>query len=275
MPTDGEHPIELRAWAVRLVLDLKNEAGSLSEACQRIGAQFHVDSETLCGWVTEAQRDAEVQGPHTTTAVKSELPNPNLIESTNIPPSSAPNHRRWRTVSADLRAVIIAAIAAGATAVVGVAHIPWLALLLASTGVAAVAGCVTRAIEETKLVAKVRWLQVSVALSLLFPAGAWAYHDWWDPATHIVPTYPLVVNGDEVHVVALYGEAGGEPQIIATGPGGQNGLIGGQTYNFECTTVGRDGAVWLRYHRFGQVWWAQRAALHVPAGTPAPQIPHC
>lgn len=135
--------------------------------------------------------------------------------------------------------------------------------------------CVTHALEERKLIRKNRWWRHALVVSLLLPVGAFSYHRWFDPAVHIVPTYSMTVNGSEASFMYLYGEAGGEPRILATGYLEQNGLIGGQTYQFECVTIGRDGAQWLRYHRFGQVWWAPRSELHVPSGTQAARIPNC
>jgi hypothetical protein len=53
------------------------------------------------------------------------------------------------------------------------------------------------------------------------------------------------------------------------------GLIGGQSYGFDCWTIGRDGNEWLRYERFGQSWWALRFMLHPPYGESEPPLPHC
>jgi transposase len=48
----------LRERVVRLVLDVAEDAGSISKACRRIGDQLGVNSDTLRGWVKQAQVDA-------------------------------------------------------------------------------------------------------------------------------------------------------------------------------------------------------------------------
>lgn len=110
---------------------------------------------------------------------------------------------------------------------------------------------------------------------LLVVAGAFSYHKFWDSATHGSRTYQFVVNGNELDVIPLYGEAAGPPQLLATGAAGQNGLIGGQSYSFDCWVIGRDGGEWLRYERFAQAWWAPRKDLHPPFGESEPPVPHC
>ncbi len=182
---------------------------------------------------------------------------------------------RWVRVRRDLAVVAVAAVAAGVSSAAGVASIPWLWLLLVGAALAALGVCVTEAIQAGQPAVRITWWQRSLVVALLLPLGAFAYHLWFDPAAHTPRTYQFVVNGGNAQFIYLYGEAGGEPQKIETGFAAQNGLIGGQTQEFECWVIGRDGAEWLRYRRFGRVWWAPRAKLHPPAGIQQPSVPHC
>jgi transposase len=58
MSAPRKYPEELRERAVRLVLDVAREAGSVSRACRRIGEQLGINADTLRGWVKRAQIDA-------------------------------------------------------------------------------------------------------------------------------------------------------------------------------------------------------------------------
>jgi hypothetical protein len=184
----------------------------------------------------------------------------------------------------DLAVGVVAAALAGVTGLVGFTHLPWYALLFLSVTVGAAAFTITKAIESGKDAQKesekdaqksLQWWSISTVILLVAVSGAFAYHKLWDPATHGHGTYEFVANGTEVDVIPLYGEAGGPEQLLATGAAGQNGLVGGQSYQFDCWTVGLDGQEWLRYERFGQSWWAPRKYLHPPFGESEPPVPHC
>lgn len=180
----------------------------------------------------------------------------------------------WRARAGEIGAAVVAATAAGASEMVGLAHLPWLALLLLALGVGVIAWIMTRAIQEASERAYWWWLGSTVVL-VIFIAGTFAYHKMIDPATRPHRTYAFVVNGGEANVIPLFGEAGGPMQALATGTADQNGLIGGQTYGFDCWTIGRNGAEWLRYERFNRSWWAPRKYLHPPFGELEPPLPHC
>jgi hypothetical protein len=198
-------------------------------------------------------------------------------------PGPAPKEKRRPRIRAsalkpirlELPAAIIAIVVAGISGAAGVANIPWLWILLMSAEFAAIAVCVTHAMTVRTLAAKVAWWKASLIVSLVLPLGAFVYHEGFDPAERVPRTYQFVVNGDETEVVGLFGEAGGEPQLIQTGAAGENGLIGGQAYEFDCWTIGRDGSEWLRYQRFGRTWWAPRSTLHPPTGVRQREVPHC
>ena len=52
---------------MRLVLDVEEEAGSVTGACRRVGEQLGINADTLRGWVKQAQIDAGVR-PGVTTS---------------------------------------------------------------------------------------------------------------------------------------------------------------------------------------------------------------
>lgn len=67
MAAPRKYPDELRARAVRLVLDTKSDGNGGKGACRRIGEQLGINPETLRGWVAQAEIDAGTR-PGTTTS---------------------------------------------------------------------------------------------------------------------------------------------------------------------------------------------------------------
>jgi transposase len=67
MSAPRKYPDEMRDRAIRLVADIAEDAGSITAACRRIGEQLGINSDTLRGWVKQAQVDAG-QRPGTTSA---------------------------------------------------------------------------------------------------------------------------------------------------------------------------------------------------------------
>ena len=67
MAAPRKYPDEVRDRAVRLVLDIAESAGSVSGACRRVGEELGINSDTLRGWVKQAQVDNGSR-PGTTTA---------------------------------------------------------------------------------------------------------------------------------------------------------------------------------------------------------------
>ena len=67
MAAPRRYPDELRARAVRLVLDAKAEGDAGQGACRRIGDQLGINAETLRAWVAQAEIDAGTR-PGTTTS---------------------------------------------------------------------------------------------------------------------------------------------------------------------------------------------------------------
>ena|SRR5260221_7928708 len=66
MPAPRKYPDELRDRAIRLVEDITEDAGSVTAACRRIGEELGINSDTLRGWVKQAQIDSGKR-PGTTT----------------------------------------------------------------------------------------------------------------------------------------------------------------------------------------------------------------
>ena len=66
-------------------------------------------------------------------------------------------------------------------------------------------------------------LRDSTMLLLAATAGAFGYHRFLDPSNRVPRIYEFVVNGTEVNVIPLHGEAGGAEQILATGEIGRTG----------------------------------------------------
>ena len=67
MSAPKKYPEEVRERAVRLVLDVEVEAGSVTGACRRVGEQLGINADTLRGWVKQAQVDAGLR-PGVTTS---------------------------------------------------------------------------------------------------------------------------------------------------------------------------------------------------------------
>jgi transposase len=67
MSASKKYPDEVRERAVRLVLDVEGEAGSVTGACRRVGEQLGINADTLRGWVKQAQVDAGLR-PGVTTS---------------------------------------------------------------------------------------------------------------------------------------------------------------------------------------------------------------
>ena len=175
----------------------------------------------------------------------------------------------------DLAVLATTAITTGIASVTGLAPLPWLWLGLLGATIAAIGLAVNQALDSNEPTKVAQWWFRSLLLSLLLPIGALTYHWWFDPAIAQPRTYQFVASGDETHVIPLYGEAGGPEQLLETGYAGQRGLVGGQTYAFDCWVTDPHGALWLRYERFGRTWWAPKALLHTPTGSHAEQVPTC
>ena len=196
--------------------------------------------------------------------------------------ATSPEKRRRRPPSSvwtkARRSAIVGAVGVAAAAiaeVLGIAHLPWFWLLLEGGLIAAIAFCTAQALSARTVALKTWWWRTDLLVALLLLLGVFGYHHLLDPTTRGPRTYQFVANGTEVNVIPLFGEAGGAPQTIETGSLGQNGLIGGQTYEFDCWVIGSDSAEWLKYRRFGQTWYAPRGYLHWPVGVAQPNLPHC
>jgi hypothetical protein len=228
---------------------------------------------------------AVTQDPLPATADEQDTrPSPPIDEITATPstdesaatPQFTFDRKTWTVVQRPVIASSVAAVVGGVTLAVGVAHISWVWLLALGAELALIGFFATQALMAD-LSVKVFWWRSSFIITLTLLAGMVIYHEQFDPARHAAPMYSLTVNGTEVNYIDLYGEPDpGSDQLIATGELKQNGLIGGRTYSFfECATIGTDRHQWLRYHRYGEAWWAPRAYLHTPFSAANPAIPRC
>src|SRR5665811_2602544 len=62
-----KYPEELRERAVRMAVDARRDPVTRPGALQRVGEQLGINSETLRGWVSQAEVDAGVR-PGTSTS---------------------------------------------------------------------------------------------------------------------------------------------------------------------------------------------------------------
>jgi hypothetical protein len=191
----------------------------------------------------------------------------------NVDPSTL---KSKASLIADVAVGLVAAAGAGVSTIVGLTNLPWFALVLLSVVLGALGFTIAQAIgcRDDATVSRMWWCVSTLTISLLV-AGAYIYHVALDPVKDAQQAYELVVNGNPAQYIPLYGEAGGPREPIATGSNGQHGLTGGHTYLFECRVKTRDGAVWLRYRRYGQIWWAPRSLLHPPVGESQPAVRPC
>jgi hypothetical protein len=198
------------------------------------------------------------------------------IEGANAARAESSKSKSRTVLIADLGVGIVAAVGAGVSSVVGLTHMPWLVLLLLSAVLGGLGFTLTQAIGSRRNVyAALLWWRVSTLTILLLLVGAYTYHRLLDPANAAPRSYQFVVDGGQAEYIPLYGEPGGPAESLETGSAGQKGLIGGESYGFDCWTTARNGTKWLRYERYGQTWWAPRFALHPPFGEHHPPVPHC
>lgn len=100
--------------------------------------------------------------------------------------------------AAGIAAAAVTAAASGATAIVGLAHLPLIATVLMSMTAAAIAFTITQAIGSRQdAPAAQQWWAVSTVLALLLSLGAFTYHRFLDPAARAIAqpfTASVLVN---------------------------------------------------------------------------------
>lgn len=89
-------------------------------------------------------------------------------------------HASWRSMRSDLAAGGVAALSGGVAAIISLNHLPWLAIVLLSVSVFAVAFAITHALASRDAAEK--WWSLAMSLVLATAAGAFVYHEELDPA---------------------------------------------------------------------------------------------
>jgi hypothetical protein len=249
------------AWRVRTV-DLTGESVVFyrKEAAPRVGPTGQPHDEVMV--------NSGAGIPESRPAVSASQPG----SSQSAPGGSKALSKR--EIAQGIAGAALAAVCAAIAGIIGITHLPWGALAGLSAAVAAIGFTLPQAVASKDKPEGLTWWRTTSVVLVLLCAAIPIYHFELDPVTH-QSTYQFVVNGDQTNVIPLYGEPGGSAQTLETGVAGQNGLIGGQTYDFDCYANTSDGAEWLRYERFGQIWWAPRAYVHVSTGTTQAPVPHC
>ena len=98
-----------------------------------------------------------------------------------------------RSMASDLIAGVVSALAAGVTAIVALTHLPWLAIVLLSIAVGAIAFAMMQAIAVRNVADHAqRWWIITSVLLLALGASAFAYHKEFDPSTR-PPALPFTV----------------------------------------------------------------------------------
>jgi hypothetical protein len=178
---------------------------SVDQAAEQVVfARSVSDASLAAGRPAPSARSASVGNDHASGGEEV------LPEQADAPSGASPKERAmsrnpvtWRAMVGDLVAAAVAAASAGVIALVGLTHLPWPALVLLSAAVGAVAFTVTQAIVSRKLADHAqRWWSISTILVLLLVAGAFTYHELFDPATR-APALPFsaVVTADPSTIV--------------------------------------------------------------------------
>lgn len=63
MVAPRKYPDELRERAVRLTVEARTDPATRPGACRRVGEQLGINAETLRGWVTAAEAEANPPAP--------------------------------------------------------------------------------------------------------------------------------------------------------------------------------------------------------------------
>jgi hypothetical protein len=90
----------------------------------------------------------------------------------------------WRSIAGDVAVGVVAAAVTAVAAIVGLAHLPFLAIAILCFSVGFIGFTVSQAITTRKLPAAAqKWWSISTASLVLIGAGAFAYHKGLDPAS--------------------------------------------------------------------------------------------
>jgi hypothetical protein len=150
----------------------------------------------------EAPQGAEIgdmSDPGEMAAVQKDAKNPPEVDNTSCRENS------WRSMRSDLIAGGVAAFAAATAVIVALTHLPWLAIVLLSLAVGAIAFTMTQAITSRKNAGEERkWWSITTVSLLLLGGAAFTYHEQFDPSTRAPATpFTVVVRTDPGEVIPL------------------------------------------------------------------------
>jgi hypothetical protein len=166
----------------------------------------------------------------------------------------------------DLVVLAIGIVLSGVSTVIGVAHVNWPWLFGLGCGITAVAALATRALEARELKDRVRNLWAALAVSVVLLAGAFCYHEWWDPSGASPLDNQVMVNGTDVQTVQPYDQPNGS-QTYEYPP-----IYSDMPISLVCYVSLPDGP-WYRIYQSGG--WIPRDAVHAFPGLAFPNLPHC
>lgn len=168
----------------------------------------------------------------------------------------------------DLAVLAIGIVLSGVLTIVGVTHVSWPWLFGLCCGITAVAALATRALEVRKVNDRVRSLWAALAATVVLFAGAFCYHEWWDPSRANVSPLDnqVMVNGTDAQVFLPYDQPDGS-QTYEYPP-----LNSDEPISLVCYVSLRDG---LWYGIYNSGGWIPGDAVHAIPGVAFPSPPRC
>lgn len=161
----------------------------------------------------------------------------------------------------------IAVGVSGVSAVVGVAHLAWPWLLLASCAITGIATLAALSMEGPKK-ERVHNLWGALAVACAIPVTAFLYHEFWDPSRAAPTSFQVVVDGNaSAQVFYAYNEPDGTQGY--TSPT----IPAGTTISLSCFVSLPRSGLWFRIAENGG--WIPRDAVHAIPGISFPEPPPC
>jgi hypothetical protein len=168
-------------------------------------------------------------------------------------------HKDWTVLA-------IGVALSGVLMVAGVAHLAWPWLFAFGCAFTAVATLATRALGGRRK-DRVRNLWAALAVAILLPVVAFAYHEWWDPSRVKPSSYQVIIDGGPDDVFYPYDEPGGTQGFV------YGTLLSQSTINLDCYVSLPTSGIWYRIAYNGG--WIPRDGVHAIPGVPFPSPPRC